>query len=97
MPLAVKSLVGQLQAIKDRALVPATIDGFGEHLSSAGCPCSQVRAQASAGEYSLDQALADHIAEVEQMRDVYLAVENRYTAADEANTAALAGSASAME
>jgi len=46
--------------------------------------------KASGGEYSLDQALIDHIAEVEQMRDVFLAIENRYAAAEEANTAAAA-------
>ncbi|WP_233284414.1 hypothetical protein [Prescottella equi] len=46
--------------------------------------------KASGGEYSLDLALADHITEVEQMRDVFLAIENRYAAAEEANTAAVA-------
>lgn len=88
-----EELVSQLQAINDRALALTTIDGFGDHLPSGIALAAKFERKASGGEYSLDRALADHLAEVEQMRDVFLAIENRYAAAEDANTAA----ASAVE
>lgn len=88
-----EELVSQLKAINDRALALTTIDGFGDLLPSGVALAAKFERKASGGEYSLDQALIDHIAEVEQMRDVFVAIENRYAAAEEANTAA----ASAVE
>ncbi|WFR71688.1 hypothetical protein P9209_23390 [Prescottella defluvii] len=66
----------------------AHVDGFGQ-LPSGIALTAKFERKASGGEYSLDQALADHIAVVEQMRDVFLQIEARYTSAEEANTAAM--------
>lgn len=66
------------------------VTGFGDRLSSGIALATKFERKASGGDYSLDRALADHITQVEQMRDVFLAIENRYAAAEEANTAAVA-------
>ncbi|MFX1786160.1 hypothetical protein [Prescottella equi] len=68
----------------------AKVEGLGDKLPSGIALAAKFERKALGGEYSLDQALAEHIAEVEQMRDVFLAIENRYAAAEEANTAAAA-------
>lgn len=67
----------------------ARVDGFGDKLASGAALAAKFERKASGGEYSLDRALADHIAEVEHMRDVFLAIETRYAAAEDANAAAL--------
>lgn len=67
----------------------AKVDGFG-HLPSGVALTAKFEREASGGEYSLDQAIADHIAVVEQMRDVFFQIEARYAAAEDANTAATA-------
>ncbi|MBM4588408.1 hypothetical protein A6I85_19015 [Prescottella equi] len=85
-----EELVSQLKAINDRVLALTTIDGFGDLLPSGVALAGKFERKASGGDYSLDRALADHITQVEQMRDVFLAIENRYAAAEEANTAAAA-------
>ncbi|CAM3064430.1 hypothetical protein RHDE110596_14955 [Prescottella defluvii] len=67
----------------------AKLEGFGDLLPSGIALTAKFERKAAGGEYSLDQALADHIAEVEQMRDVFLTIESRYAAAEDANVAAL--------
>lgn len=80
-------LVGELKLMQARAMRLAKVDGFG-HLPSGIALTAKFERKASGGEYSLDRAIADHIMVVEQMRDVFLQIEARYTAAEEANTAA---------
>ncbi|MGW9565187.1 hypothetical protein GS894_07045 [Rhodococcus hoagii] len=82
-------LVDELKRLQVRAIRLHKVEGLG-HLPSGIALASKFGRKASGGEYSLDQALIDHIAEVEQMRDVFLAIENRYAAAEEVNTAATA-------
>ncbi|NKR25174.1 hypothetical protein GS479_07255 [Rhodococcus hoagii] len=83
-------LVLRLRELRDRAFDLAAVEGLGDRLPSGVALAGKFSRKASGGEYSLDLALADHITEVEQMRDVFLAIENRYAAAEEANTAATA-------
>ncbi|WFR71690.1 hypothetical protein P9209_23400 [Prescottella defluvii] len=66
----------------------AKVDGFGDQLPSGIALAAKFERKASGGEYSLDQAIADHISTVEQMRNVFLQIEARYAAAEEAHTAA---------
>ncbi len=66
------------------------IEGLGT-LPSGIALAEKFSKKASGGEYSMDRALADHIAVVEQMRDTFLAIEARYVSAEEANAAAVAG------
>lgn len=85
-------LVAELKMLEARALRLQKVDGLG-HLPSGIALASKFERKASGGDYSLDRAIADHIRVVGEMRDVFLAIENRYAAAEEANTAA----ASAVE
>lgn len=87
-----EALIDQLTRIVDGTRGLAKIDGLGS-LPSGLTLASKFERKASGGDYSLDRAIADHIRVVGEMRDVFLAIENRYAAAEEANTAA----ASAVE
>jgi len=80
-------LMQQLKDIQSKARSLETVEGFGR-LPSGVALTQKFARKASGGEYSLDRAIADHIAVVEQMRDVFLQIEARYAAAEEANTAA---------
>ncbi|MET3641920.1 hypothetical protein ABIC73_003515 [Prescottella equi] len=83
-------LIGVLDRMRADARGLVTIDGFGNRLSSGRVLAAKFERKASGGEYALDQAITDHMKEVAQMRDVFLAIENRYAAAEEVNTAATA-------
>ncbi|MGF7122559.1 hypothetical protein [Rhodococcus sp. BE178] len=82
-------LIVQLQAVKDRAADLTTIDGFGDRLPSGVALAAKFGRKASGGDYSLDQALAEHIAEVEQMRDLFTKIGAQYQAAEDANQQSL--------
>lgn len=82
-------LIDKLRELRDRAAELAVVEGLGDRLPSAIALAAKFERKASGGEYSLDQALAEHIVEVEQMRDVFLTIESRYAAAEDANVAAL--------
>lgn len=90
-------LISRLKDMRLESQGLTKIDGFGDLLHSGVVLAAKFERKASGGEYSLDRALTEHIEVVQQMRDVFLAIENRYAAAEEANTAALSGSGSAME
>ncbi|WP_084867381.1 hypothetical protein [Prescottella equi] len=81
--------VVELSDLRSRASRLAHVDGLGQ-LPSGIALSAKFGGKAAGGEGSLDRVLAGHIAVVEQMRDVFLAIENRYAAAEEANTAAAA-------
>jgi len=80
-------LIGELKFVQLGAKRLAKVDGFG-HLPSGIALTAKFESKASGGEYSMDRAIADHIVVVQQMRDVFLQIEARYAAAEEANTAA---------
>ncbi|RVW08242.1 hypothetical protein EGT67_17725 [Prescottella agglutinans] len=81
-------LVARLKDIHYESAWLAKVDGFGDQLPSGRALAAKFERKASGGEYSLDHAIADHIAVVEQMRDAFLQIEDRYNAAEEANTVA---------
>ncbi|WP_254699158.1 hypothetical protein [Rhodococcus sp. SGAir0479] len=78
----------ELRELRDRAAELAVVEGLGDRLSSGVALASKFARKATGGDYSLDRALADHIAIVEQMRTVFEAIESRYAAAEEANATA---------
>ncbi|MFM1723934.1 hypothetical protein ABEU20_002507 [Rhodococcus sp. PAM 2766] len=86
---ACERLIDQLTRVLDGTRGLAKIDGLGS-LPSGVTLASKFERKAAGGEYSLDQAIADHIRVVGEMRDVFRKIENRYAAAEEANTAAAA-------
>lgn len=82
-------LVEQLKDVQFKARSLESVDGFGDLLPSGVALASKFGRKAAGGDYSLDRALADHIAVVEDMRSVFEAIENRYATAEEANMAAV--------
>ncbi len=77
-------LHGQLAALQRDAKGLATIDGLG-HLPSGVALSRKFEQKASGGEYPLDQALADHITVVEEMRSVFEKIAANYATAEESN------------
>jgi hypothetical protein len=78
-------LVAELDQIKRGANGLARIDGLG-HLPSGTALARKFEQKASGGEYPLDQALADHITVVEEMRSVFEKIAANYAAAEDSNT-----------
>lgn len=69
--------------MKEDARVLAGVDGFGTLLPSGVTLAAKFSKKASGGDYSLDQALADHITVVEQMRQLFEKIGAAYDAADQ--------------
>ncbi|WP_137725568.1 hypothetical protein [Prescottella subtropica] len=81
-------LIEKLQWIRADTETLVKVEGLGI-LPSGIALAEKFSKKASGGDYSMDRALADHIGIVEQMRDTFLAIEARYAAAEDANTAAV--------
>lgn len=60
----------------------STVDGFGTFPSGIAL-AQKFSLKAVGGSYSMDQALADHIAVVQGMQRVFERIEERYGAAEE--------------
>ncbi|WP_460973762.1 hypothetical protein [Prescottella soli] len=88
-----EELIDQLNGLRDSATRLAKIDGFG-HLPSGLALTAKFERKASGGDYALDQAIADHIRTVAEMRDLFVEIEARYAAAEEANASAATAVAS---
>ncbi|SDE23239.1 hypothetical protein [Rhodococcus tukisamuensis] len=58
------------------------MEGFGTLLPTGVTLAAKFSKKASGGDYSLDQALADHITVVEQMRELFEKIGAAYDAAD---------------
>ena len=80
--------IAVLAELKDRAYALGHIDGLGAFPSGIAL-AEKFSKKAVGGDYSMVQALTDHIAEVEAMRDVFLRIEAQYMAADESSAQAL--------
>lgn len=72
----------ELKRIRRMARTLGEAEGFGTFPSGIAL-AEKFSKKAVGGDYSMVQALTDHIAEVEAMRDVFLRIEARYVAADE--------------
>ncbi len=86
---ACTELIGKLTELRNAARVLGRFDGLGTFPSGIAL-AEKFGKKAVGGDYSMVQALTDHIAEVEAMRDVFLRIEARYVATDERGAQALA-------
>ncbi len=77
-------LHGRLVELQQDAKGLSSIEGFGA-LPSGVALARKFEQKASGGEYPLDQALADHITVVEEMRSVFEKIAANYAAAEESN------------
>ncbi|WP_420881495.1 hypothetical protein [Rhodococcus sp. (in: high G+C Gram-positive bacteria)] len=75
---------GRLVELQQDAKGLSSIEGFGA-LPSGVALARKFEQKASGGEYPLDQALADHITVVEEMRSVFEKIAANYAAAEESN------------
>ncbi|WP_305094531.1 hypothetical protein [Prescottella sp. R16] len=74
----------KLRVIRERAHQLGRVEGFGT-LPSGLALKAKFEAKAVGGEYSMVQALTDHIDEVERMRTVFETIERRYAETEQAN------------
>ncbi|MFD4292846.1 hypothetical protein ACFWQG_06455 [Rhodococcus sp. NPDC058532] len=74
--------VNHLVALREKAYSLGRLDGFGTFPSGIALATKFSR-KAVGGDYSMVQALTDHIAEVEAMREVFERIEARYAAAEQ--------------
>lgn len=75
-------LVTRLAELRDRANLLGDFAGLGTFPSGIALVTKFSR-KAVGGDYSMVQALTDHIAEVEAMRDVFARIEARYVEAEQ--------------
>ncbi|RVW05994.1 hypothetical protein [Rhodococcus spongiicola] len=76
------ALIAELRSLRDRAAELGVVDGFGI-LQSGQALAEKFGKKAVGGEYSLVQALSDHIDEVEGMQALFEKIEARYSATDD--------------
>ncbi|MFE3289431.1 hypothetical protein [Rhodococcus sp. NPDC059234] len=86
----------ELEQIKILARGLSSVNGFGTLLPSGVTLTSKFEKKAAGGDYSLDQAIADHITTVEQMQRVFDEIEARYGAADTAATRGIESSGAGL-
>ncbi|MGO4200612.1 hypothetical protein AB4Z09_02430 [Rhodococcus sp. TAF43] len=75
------TLLRQLRSIRDRAAELGEVDGFGM-LPSGQSLAEKFGRKAIGGDYSLVQALTDHIEVVDQMRAVFETIDARFSDVD---------------
>ncbi|RVW07838.1 hypothetical protein EGT67_20660 [Prescottella agglutinans] len=80
----------ELEDLKWQSKDLTRIDGLGP-LPSGVALARKFEQKATGGEYPLDQALADHIAVVEQMKSVFEKIAQNFTAAEESNAQRFTG------
>ncbi|MFF0817559.1 hypothetical protein ACFYVR_20685 [Rhodococcus sp. NPDC003318] len=83
----------KLVEIQHRARSLSQVDGFGTFPSGIAL-AKKFSDKASGGVYSMDRALADHIAEVERMREVFVKIDAMYRDADDSGAQLITGAGS---
>ncbi|SEL36090.1 hypothetical protein SAMN05444583_10879 [Rhodococcus maanshanensis] len=86
---------GQLRQIQVNAQGLGLIDGFG-YLPSGIALAAKFKQKAVDGDYSMDQALADHIAVVQEMQRVFEKIEAMYAASDDSGARGISVSGAAL-
>ncbi|WP_235870644.1 hypothetical protein [Rhodococcus xishaensis] len=74
-------LAAELRALRERAYRLRRVDGFGTQPSGLALK-AKFEGKADGGEYSLVQALSDHIDEVERMQALLEKIDARYSATE---------------
>ncbi|MFI6433200.1 hypothetical protein [Rhodococcus oryzae] len=65
------------------------IDGFGDRLPSGVALATKFEKKASGGDYSMDQAITDHIKVVLEMQQTFEKIEAMYAASEDRGTAGI--------
>ncbi|MGW0042511.1 hypothetical protein [Rhodococcus sp. NPDC003348] len=74
--------VADLEVLRAKTRQLATVEGMGTFPSGIAL-AAKFGLKASGGAYSMDQALADHIVEVQRMQQVFEKIEAMYGAAED--------------
>ncbi|MFD4292886.1 hypothetical protein ACFWPA_08695 [Rhodococcus sp. NPDC058505] len=82
--------VALLEALQAEVRGLTRVEGMGTFPSGIAL-ARKFSLKASGGSYSMDQALADHIAEVQRMRQVFERIEAMYAATDDAAARGITG------
>ncbi len=85
-----RDLVSKLEELKVRAYGLGEVHGFGT-LPSGIALATKFSKKAVGGDYSLVDALTDHIAEVQAMQAVFEKIQARYDATERSNADLLRG------
>ena len=85
-----RDLVSKLEELKVRAFGLGEVHGFGT-LPSGIALATKFSKKAVGGDYSLVDALTDHIAEVQAMQAVFEKIQARYGATEQSNADLLRG------
>jgi hypothetical protein len=88
--------VSQLKELQKGAQSLSTIDGFGDRLKSGVDLAAKFEKKAVGGDYSLDQALSDHIAVVQDMQQVFEKIAAMYAASEDRGTADINSAGAAL-
>ncbi|MFD4181183.1 hypothetical protein [Rhodococcus sp. NPDC058514] len=89
------AFVSQLQDIQLKANALERIDGFGS-LPSGVALAAKFGRKAVGGEYSMVEAIGDHIKVVQEMQQTFEKIEAMYAASDEAGAQVISGSGSGL-
>ncbi|MFC7449666.1 hypothetical protein [Rhodococcus daqingensis] len=81
--------VVELGVLKEEVRSLASIDGFGNLLPSGAALAAKFEKKASGGDYSMDQAITDHIKVVQEMQQTFEKIEAMYSASEEHNVAGI--------
>ncbi|MCZ4558147.1 hypothetical protein O4215_21535 [Rhodococcus maanshanensis] len=81
--------VARLQEIRHDASALGKMDGFGGLLQSGVTLAAKFEKKAVGGDYSMDQAIADHMRIVEDMQRTFEKIEAMYSASEERGTAGI--------
>ena len=81
----------QLEQLREQVATLRDVDGFGTFPSGTALATKFSQKAAGGDVYSMSQALADHIATVTEMRDVFTRIHTMYTGTEQDNTALFDG------
>jgi hypothetical protein len=73
----------ELVRIKEDAIRQSTIEGFGDRLQSGMTLKAKFEKKAAGGDYSMDQAIDDHIKVVVEMQQTFEKIDAMYAASEE--------------
>jgi hypothetical protein len=81
--------VVELGVLKEEVRSLASIDGFGDLLPSGVTLAAKFEKKASGGDYSMEQAIGDHITVVREMQQTFEKIDAIYSASEERGTAGI--------
>ncbi|MET4613320.1 hypothetical protein ABIC28_004321 [Rhodococcus sp. PvR044] len=79
----------KLVLLKDDATALSIVDGFGDRLQSGIDLAAKFGKKAAGGDYSMVQAIDDHITVVQEMQQTFEKIEAMYSASEDRGTAGI--------